>query len=39
MDSNPNDNINPNAPLIIIDGVPRDNLAGLTRMILKVYQY
>lgn len=29
MDSNPNDNINPNAPLIIIDGVPRDNLSRL----------
>jgi TonB-linked SusC/RagA family outer membrane protein len=29
MDSNPNDGINPNAPLIIIDGVPRDNLSRL----------
>jgi TonB-linked SusC/RagA family outer membrane protein len=29
MDSNPNDDINPNAPLIIIDGVPRDNLSRL----------
>lgn len=29
MDSNPDDGINPNAPLIIIDGVPRDNLSRL----------
>jgi TonB-linked SusC/RagA family outer membrane protein len=29
MDSDPTDFINPNAPLIIIDGVPRDNLSRL----------
>lgn len=29
IDSNPNDGINPNAPLIVIDGVPRDNLSRL----------
>ena len=26
IDLNPNDNINPNSPLIVIDGVPRDNV-------------
>ncbi len=29
MDSNPNDGIDPNSPLVIIDGVPRDNLSRL----------
>ena len=29
MDSDPNDDINPNAPLVIIDGVPRDGLSRL----------